>query len=119
MWRWYKPEPKSKYKNHRVNIDGMTFDSEAEFKRWGELRTMERCGEIKDLQRQVPFELIPNVKKKDGHIVRKVVYIADFVYIENGEEVVEDVKGMRTDVYKLKKKLMLWRYGIEIREVQA
>lgn len=119
MWKWYKPEPKPKYGNHRVNIEGMRFDSEAEFRRWNELRTMELCGEIKDLRRQVPFELIPNVKKKDGHIVRKVVYFADFVYKENGETVVEDVKGAVTDVYKIKKKLMLWRYGIEIKEVRA
>ena len=113
---WWK---ESKYNNRRKYVDGMTFDSEAEFRRWQDLRFMERAGYIKDLRRQVPFELIPNLKKKDGHIVRKVVYKADFVYKENGHEVVEDVKGVKTDVYEIKKKLMLWRYGIEIKEVKA
>lgn len=110
-----------KYHNRRVVVDDMTFDSEAEYKRWQELRMMERVGLIRDLKRQVPFEIIPKFKAPDGKIIRQTVYKADFVYkdLETGKEVVEDVKGFSTPEYKLKKKLMLWRNGIEIKEVQA
>ena len=102
----------SKYKNRRLTApDGQKFDSVAEYHRWGCLRLLERAGAIKDLKRQVKYELIP---KQSGE--RACNYIADFTYIENGELVVEDVKGVRTDAYKIKKKLMLWVHGIRIKE---
>ena len=102
----------SKYKNRRLTApDGQVFDSVKEYHRWGFLRLLERAGAIKDLKRQVKYELIP---KQSGE--RACNYIADFTYIENGELVVEDVKGVRTDAYKIKKKLMLWVHGIRIKE---
>lgn len=102
----------SKYKNRKTVVDGITFDSQKEAARWQELRLLERGGLITDLRLQVPFELIP---KQPGE--RAVNYIADFVYTENGETVVEDAKGVRTQAYVLKRKLMLERHGIRIREV--
>lgn len=102
----------SKYGNRRLTApDGQKFDSVKEYHRWGCLRLLERAGAIKDLKRQVKYELIP---KQPGE--RACNYIADFTYIENGELVVEDVKGMKTDAYKIKKKLMLWVHGIRIKE---
>ena len=76
------------------------------------LRILERAGKISNLQRQVKYELIP---KQDGE--RACTYVADFVYIDaNGETVVEDTKGVRTDAYKIKRKLMLWVHQIKIKE---
>ena len=108
----------SKYGNKKTVIDGMTFDSIHEAVRWKELRLLERAGEIKCLSRQVKFALIPASKTREGKTVQGVSYIADFVYLDKeGRQVVEDAKGYRTDVYKIKKKLMLWLYGVEIQEV--
>ena len=102
----------SKYGNRKIKApDGQVFDSVKEFHRWGCLRLLERAGAIKDLKRQVKFELIPRIGDE-----RPCNYIADFTYMENGEMVVEDVKGVRTDAYKIKKKLMLWVHGIRIKE---
>jgi hypothetical protein len=83
-----------------------------EANRWCELRMLEKAGLIQDLQRQVKFELIP---KQDGE--RAVHYVADFVYVEDGKKIVEDVKGMRTKEYRLKKKMMLFFHGIRIKEI--
>lgn len=104
----------NKYRNQKTNIDGITFDSKREAQRYAELCLLQREGKIQSLRRQVPFELIP---KQEGE--RACTYVADFVYhiAGTGELVVEDAKGMRTDVYKIKRKLMLWRHGIKISEV--
>jgi hypothetical protein len=83
-----------------------------EANRWCELKMLEKAGLIQDLQRQVKFELIP---KQDGE--RAVHYVADFVYVEDGKKIVEDVKGMRTKEYRLKKKMMLFFHGIKIKEI--
>jgi len=88
------------------------YDSKAEAKRAGELKLMERAGKIKSLEEQVSFELIP---KQAGE--RSVVYKADFAYWEDGLYVVEDVKGMKTREYVIKRKLMLHVHGIRIKEV--
>lgn len=101
----------TKYNNHRVQTEDGWFDSQRELKRWGELKLLERAGNIKNLRRQVPFELIP----KRGRL-RRIVFIADFVYEENGKEVVEDSKGVRTKVYMLKWRLMEFVHGIEVLE---
>ena len=106
----------SKYHNRPVIIDGQRIPSKREARRWAELQLLERAGAIADLRRQVTFELIPKQKRGD-RTEQPVKYIADFVYKENGEEVVEDAKGFRTREYIIKRKLMLWTYGIEIREV--
>ena len=103
---------KNKYGARKLTApDGQVFDSVKEYHRWGCLRLLERAGKIKDLKRQVKFELIP---KQEGE--RACYYIADFTYMENGELIVEDCKGFKTDVYKIKKKLMLMEHGIRIRE---
>jgi len=96
-----------KYRN--VKTGG--FDSKKEAKRHGELVLMEKLGLIRELETQVRYEIVPKVAKN-----RPAHYIADFVYWEGDQHVVEDCKGFRTPEYKLKKKLMLWRHGIEIRE---
>ena len=112
----------------------MVFDSVKEYKRFCELRLLEKAGAISDLRRQVKYILIPTQyatstevytrgprrgEFKRGQLLeREVAYFADFVYLdENGETIVEDTKGMRTTDYVLKRKLMLFNYGIQIREV--
>ena len=103
---------KNKYGARKLKTpDGQVFDSVKEYHRWGCLRLLERAGKIKDLRRQVKFELIP---KQEGE--RACYYIADFTYLENGDLVVEDCKGFKTDVYKIKKKLMQMEHGIRIKE---
>ena len=102
----------NKYGARKVKApDGQVFDSVKEYHRWGVLRLLERAGRISDLKRQVSYELIP---KQQGE--RACSYVADFTYIEDGKLVVEDCKGFKTDVYKIKKKLMLYVHGIKIKE---
>lgn len=103
----------TKYHNKKTEIDGIVFDSKREAARWVELKHMQRAGMIKDLQRQVRFELIP---KQPGE--NPVYYVADFVFKDmNGHTIVEDAKGSRTNVYVIKRKLMLLVHGIRIKEV--
>ncbi len=102
----------SKYHAIKTTVNGILFDSKREAHRYYELLLLEKAGEISDLKLQVPYELIPKQKGE-----RACIYKADFVYRQNGETIIEDVKGVRTDAYKIKRKLMLWRYGIRIREV--
>ena len=109
---------RTKYGNRKVELDGIKFDSEREAKRYKELTLLERAGEIGGLQLQVPFEIIPGVvDERTGRVLQKPThYIADFTYYEHGNYIVEDAKGYRTEVYRLKRKLMLWRHGIRIKE---
>lgn len=122
-----------KYGNTKIMVDGIQFDSKREAARYRELKLLERAGVISFLQRQTKFQLIPDQhapsnavytkgprkgQRKPGKLLEKECsYIADFCYIQNGETVVEDSKGYRTEVYRIKKKLMLERYGIQIKEV--
>lgn len=106
-----------KYQSKKTVVDGITFDSAKEAKRYAELRLLQRAGQIFELQRQVPYVLVPKQVIDGKTVERPVVYKADFVYTENGSEVVEDVKGLRTKEYIIKRKLMLWQHGIQIREV--
>ena len=101
-----------KYGNLKIN----GFDSRKESDRYTELKLLEKAGVISDLRTQVVFELIPRQIYKGKFAEHPVRYVADFVYTEDGETVVEDVKGMKTDVYRIKKKLMLYMHGIRIRE---
>ncbi len=118
----------SKYNSRKVSCDGTTFDSLKEARRFRELRLLETAGEISDLQTQVKFVLIPAqyepdiVGKRGGMkhgklIERECSYIADFVYTQDGKQVVEDTKGFRTEAYIIKRKLMLYVHGIRIKEV--
>jgi hypothetical protein len=102
----------NKYHAKKTTIDGITFASKKEANRYVELKLMEKAKAIQDLKIQVAFPLIP--KTKYG---REIRYIADFTYYENGELVVEDTKGFRTDVYKLKKRLMAEVHNVLIREI--
>nr|UVN01762.1 MAG: protein of unknown function DUF1064 [Bacteriophage sp.] len=106
---------RSKYHARKTTVDGITFDSRKEADRYLVLKGMEEGGSIEDLRRQVRYELVPAFDV-DGRHYRPVYYVADFVYVEDGKEVVEDVKGMRTDVYRLKSKLFAQRYGKAIKE---
>jgi polysaccharide deacetylase 2 family uncharacterized protein YibQ len=124
----------NKYGNKKVVYDGIEFDSRREMYRYMDLKLLEHCGAIKDLRRQVTYELLPVQREKstkvykkgrkkgqpiEGKIIEKAVtYVADFVYVDNatGKEVVEDAKGMRTRDYIIKRKLMLYIHGIKIRE---
>lgn len=111
----------NKYGAKKTEIDGLKFDSKHEAMRYVELKYAERTGRITDLRTQVAFELLPSQKGKDGKVVeRPVKYIADFTYTDaNGNFVVEDAKSpaTRTDVYKIKRKLLLYMRGIEVKEV--
>jgi hypothetical protein len=107
----------SKYKSKKTVVNGIVFDSRREAKRYSELLLLERAGVIKNLELQKSFELIPSQKINGKVVERPCKYIADFVYEENGKTVVEDTKGMRTDKYIIKRKLMLYKYGIQIKEV--
>lgn len=110
----------SKYGNTQVMDAGIKFDSKAEHKRWQYLAMLEKAGEIRDLKLQVPFLLIPAQVRPSGGIERATNYIADFAYTTGaGEYVVEDVKGMAPDVYILKRKLMLFVHGIEVKEIKS
>lgn len=106
-----KPK-KSKYGAVKTEVDGIMFDSKREAKRYQELRLLEQAWEITNLCLQVPFELIP--KSKYGMPIR---YIADFTYNDrNGQLIVEDAKGVKTPVYRLKRRMMAEIYNIEIKE---
>lgn len=100
---------RSKYGAKKTVVDGITFDSQAEATRYGVLKIVQASGLIRDLRLQVPYQITVNGKK----VCR---YVADFVYIESDKEVVEDVKGMKTPVYNLKKKLMEAVFGVVIFE---
>ncbi len=123
-YRQYYP----KYGNKKTTVDGITFDSLKEARRYKELSLMQHSGMIQDLQMQVKYILIPAQREPDtvgarggihkGKLVeRECTYVADFVYKENGETIVEDTKGFRTKDYLLKRKMMLFFHGIKIREV--
>ena len=126
---------RSKYRSEKITVelpDGSlhTFDSRKEARRYEELLVRLKAGEISDLRLQVKFVLIPaqyepdTIGKRGGVkkgklIERECSYYADFAYIEDGKQVVEDVKSpiTRTPVYKVKKKLMLYVHGIRLKEV--
>lgn len=109
--------PTSKYHARKTVVDGITFDSRREAKRYGELKLLERAGVIRDLKRQVRYELIPAFNVGGKHY-RPTSYVADFVYtdVKSGKEIVEDVKGVRTDVYRLKSKMFAHKFGVSILE---
>jgi hypothetical protein len=132
-----------KYRNRKVTVDGVTYDSQKEYDRWCELCLLQKAGKITKLERQVKFELIPAQKRtvltgeryvrnnlakgiiagmpktKEVTLEQACVYVADFVYREDGRKVVEDTKheATKTKDYIIKRKLMLWIHGIKIREV--
>lgn len=125
-WRHYG----NKYGNHKVTVDGITFDSKREASRYLELQMLEKAGKITNLERQKKFVLIPaqyepdiigprGGKKKGKLLEHECAYVADFVYYdeESKDFVIEDTKGVRTPEYIVKRKLLLWLRGYRIREV--
>ncbi len=99
----------NKYRNKKVIVEDYVFDSIQESRRYKELKLLLKAGKIKDLQLQ-PHFLLQEAFKKNGKTYRKIEYIADFMYVENGKTIVEDVKGIQTDVFKLKHKLFEKKY---------
>ena len=117
-----------KYKNKKVEIDGIGFDSKKEARRYQELKLLEKAGRIQNLQLQVKFVLIPKQYAKTDFtkagkprvLEHECSYIADFVYTADGQTIVEDVKSSYTRnhmLYVVKRKLMLYVHGIRIREI--
>ena len=122
-----------KYGNRKTIVDGIEFDSAKEARRYTELKLLQRAGMIEELELQKVFELIPaqyekfprygksGIRLRDGErcLERNCVYIADFAYKKDGQLVVEDTKSKATKTkdYIIKRKLLLWRHGIRIKEV--
>ncbi len=114
-----------KYRNKKVVIDGIKFDSKKEANRYCELKTLLNAKAIKNLELQKEYTLIPaqyeyieiNGKKKRKCIERACNYKADFVYEKDGKTIVEDTKGYKTKDYIIKRKLMLYIHGIKIIEI--
>lgn len=112
----------TKYNAKPTVVDGIRFDSQAEAARYGELRLLEQAGKIRDLRIHRRFELIPAFTTNMGRRVRAVSYESDFTYYESGYKalVVEDVKGVRTSVYVVKRALFLQRFPeYDFREVRV
>lgn len=120
-------QKKSKYSNRKVVRDGIKFDSEREAARFGELKFLLKQGRIRDLRLQANFTLVEGYTTVEGKRIKPMVYRADFTYERATEPdytgivhwlpEVEDAKGMHTQAYELKKKLMQSKYGVTIREV--
>lgn len=110
---------RNKYNAIKTLVDGIKFDSRKEAARYQELKILRRVGEIRDLELQPRF-LLQDKFKLDGVTHRKIEYVADFKYWDNTKKawIVEDVKGVKTPVYKLKKKLFLKQYGKECKFVE-
>lgn len=121
---------KRKYNNRIVEYQGIRFHSEKEARRYAYLRMLQLAGKISNLELQKEYVLIPaqrepdTIGKRGGKIKgrtieRKVSYIADFSYLQDGEEIVEDTKGMLTPDYVIKRKLMLYIHGIRVQEIRG
>lgn len=109
-------KPGNKYRNVRVagsfHGENVNYDSKKEAEMGSTLLTLERHGKIFDLKRQVPFILT-----HDALTGRPIRYYADFTYVDDGKLFVADVKGLRTDLYVLKRGIMKEKYGITILEL--
>ena len=118
----WKKTKGNKFYNQKTRVNGRVFDSRREAARYRELLLCQQAGEIRGLRFQVPFELIPPQRYKDPRTgryktERGVKYIADFCYTtRDGKSIVEDVKGVKTKEYILKRKLLLWVHRIRILE---
>ena len=110
---------KRKYGNTPVVLDGFKFSSKAEAKRYGELKLLERGGEIAGLRLHTSYPLVATSPWLRGKGMNVGSYVDDFSYELQGERVVEDVKGCKTAVYRLKKKLVKALYGIDVTEIDA
>lgn len=103
----------SKYNAQKTELDGICFDSKFESQHYAELKLLERGGVIHDLKLQPRF-LLQDSFMYHGHKLRKIEYVADFQYKQDGKIIVEDTKGYRTEEYKIKRKLFLYKYGDKV-----
>lgn len=132
MRRIFKREKGQKYKNKKIEIDGIKFDSTKEGKRYLVLKQALYDGKIQDLKLQVKYELIPSIKEEYvEHLKTKdrvktrtlqlpITYTCDFQYIKDGELIIEDVKAspkMLPKEFVIKEKLMFWKYRIRISKI--
>lgn len=126
----------NKYNAKKVRTPDGVFDSQKEYRRYCELKLLERGGKIRNLRRQMEFGLLPAQRAastevykagpqkglpKPGAVIEKAVnYVADFCYEKDGKLIVEDVKGCRKgaayDLFVIKRKLMLYVHGIRVKE---
>ncbi len=100
----------TKYNARKTIVDGITFASAKEASRYLELKYLELGGEIENLVLQPVFVLQEAFKDGKGKRHGRISYVADFAYTENGQDVVEDVKGMETPVYRLKRKMFIFKH---------
>lgn len=108
-------KPRHKYNAQKTVIDGIRFDSKAEAEYYLQLKLLQKAGEIVSIELQPEFELLPAEKGK-----RAVKYVADFlVTYSDGREEIIDVKGVKTAVYRLKKRWVEHKYGIQVKEVKV
>lgn len=111
----------SKYNAKKKVVDGHTFDSKREGERYCELKLLEKANEIRNLELQPRFLLQDGFVDKEGNEHKKIEYVADFMYVDKDDKtVVEDVKGVLTEVYKIKKKMFLKIYDeqYDFREIK-
>jgi hypothetical protein len=109
---------RSKYGAIKTQVEGITFASKREAARYVQLKALEKAGHISDLKLQPSFEIVPSVIL-DGKRQRALKYIADFDYVDHlGFRVIEDVKGMKTREYQIKRRLMKVVHGIEVKETR-
>lgn len=108
-----------KYKAEPMVVDGIKFPSTKEANYYCDLKLLKRAGVIKDFDRQVPFVLQPGYRQKDGKAIVAIKYYADFVLTyPDGHQKVVEIKGYKTDVYNLKKKMLFYKYpDIEFEEI--
>lgn len=106
----YRTSNSNKYNAKKVEINGVQWDSKHEARDGVKLQQLASAGVISNLQRQVKFVLQEGYRNNQGKAIRPICYIADFVYERDGQKYVQDSKGVRTEVYKIKRKLFEKRY---------
>ena len=110
---------KPKYGNRKTEVAGIMFDSKAEANRWCDLMLLVKAGQISCLELQPVYVLAPSVKFTFASRSKpELRYRADFTYLRNGVQIVEDVKGVETEVFKIKRHLMKSVHGIDVRVIK-
>lgn len=120
----HRKEGRNKFNSKKTEFDGIVFDSRAEMHRYAELKILQDSGIISGLRTQVEYELLPVQKDENGKVIEHAAkYVADFVYCDalTGCTVVEDVKGYKKgaayNIFVLKRKMMLHKFGIRVKEI--
>ena len=102
----------NKYRARKTSVNGIAFASKGEAKRYSHLLLLLKAKKISNLELQPRF-LLQEKDVVNGEHIRAINYIADFKYEENGKTIIEDFKGVETEVFKIKRKLFLKKYGLE------